>query len=202
MGSGLRVLPPDERETVTDTTTVQDLTALLRNRGVPIASAAADWMVPLAIQLNAMQSWSRWAMTAVVVLVALGGAFFAYRQIAPRLRARNNVERIVTGALIAASSIAIMTTIGIVFSMLFETIDFFSRISPADFFFGTTWEPRFSNVGSSGNAGSFGFIPLLAGTLYIGAVAMIIAVPIGLFAAIYMAEYADNRTRSIVKPLL
>ena len=202
IGTGLQVLPGDERATITDATPVADVTALLRDRGIPTASAATDWMVPLAIQLNSMQIWSRWAMTLVVFVVAVAGAFWAYRQIAPRLRARNNVERIVNGALIAASSIAIMTTVGIVFSMLFETIDFFSRISPAEFFFGTSWEPRFSNVGSTGNAGSFGFIPLLAGTLYIGAVAMLIAVPIGLFAAIYMAEYADNRTRSIVKPLL
>nr|WP_255700124.1 phosphate ABC transporter permease subunit PstC [Jiella avicenniae] len=202
MGSGLRVLPEDERARVTEATPVEDVADLLRNRGIPIASAAADWMVPLAIQLNSMQIWSQWAMTAAVLLVALAGVALAYRRIAPRLRARNNVERIVTGALIAASSIAIMTTVGIVFSMLFETIDFFSRISPAEFFFGTVWEPRFSSAGSTGSAGSFGFIPLLAGTLYIGAVAMIIAVPIGLFAAIYMAEYADNRTRSIVKPLL
>ena len=202
IGSGLRVLPDDERATVTGSTPVKDVTVLLRNRGIPIASAAADWMMPLALQLNSMQIFSRWAMTLVVVLVAIAGALWAYRQIAPRLRARNNVERIVTGALIAASSIAIMTTVGIVFSMLFETIDFFSRISAAEFFFGTVWEPRFSSAGSTGSAGSFGFIPLLAGTLYIGAVAMLIAVPIGLFAAIYMAEYADNRTRSIVKPLL
>ncbi|MCQ0989375.1 phosphate ABC transporter permease subunit PstC [Jiella marina] len=202
LGSGLRVLPADERETITDATPVAELRELLNQRGVPIASASADWMVPLAIQLNGMQIFSRWAMTAVVVLLALGGAFWGYRNIAPRLRARNGVERVVTGALIAASSIAIMTTVGIVFSMLFETIDFFSRISPMEFFFGTEWNPRFSGAGSEGSAGSFGFIPLLAGTLYIGFVAMLIAVPIGLFAAIYMAEYADSRTRSVVKPLL
>ncbi|TFF19159.1 phosphate ABC transporter permease subunit PstC [Jiella endophytica] len=202
LGNGLSVLPDDERATVTDEMPVKDLAALLRNRGLPVASASADWMVPLALDIDTMQFWSRLAMTVVVIALALAGAYWGYRQIAPRLRARNKVEGVVKGALIAASSIAIMTTIGIVFSMLFETIDFFSRISPAEFFFGTVWEPRFSAAGSTGNAGSFGFIPLLAGTLYISAVAMLIAVPIGLFAAIYMAEYADNRTRSVVKPLL
>ncbi|MBP0616230.1 phosphate ABC transporter permease subunit PstC [Jiella mangrovi] len=202
LGTGLQVLPDDERETITETTPVKDISALLRERGVPIASASADWMVPLALQLNGMQFWSRLAMTVAVIALSVFGAFWGYRQIAMRLRSRNKVEGIIKGALIVASSIAILTTVGIVFSMLFETIDFFSRISPVDFFFGTVWEPRFSNVGSSGNAGSFGFIPLLAGTLYIGAVAMLIAVPIGLFAAIYMAEYASRRTRSVVKPLL
>ena len=184
LGTGLQVLPADERQTVTDTTPVKDLIDLLRQRGVPVASASTDWMVPTALHLNAMQFWSRLAMTAVVIALALGGAYWGYRQIAVRLRARNIVESVVKGALIAASSIAVLTTVGIVFSMLFETVDFFSRISAAEFFFGTTWEPRFSNVGSTGNAGSFGFIPLLAGTLYIGFVAMLIAVPIGLFAAI------------------
>ena len=202
LGSGLRVLPDDERETITDTTTATDLRNLLRERGVPIASASADWMVPLALQLNGLQFWSRLAMTGAVLIASLLGGLWGFRQIAPRLRARNKVETIIKGALIAASSIAIMTTIGIVFSMLSETIDFFSRISAAEFFFGTVWEPRFSSAGSTGSAGSFGFIPLLAGTLYIGTVAMLIAVPIGLFAAIYMAEYASNRTRSFVKPLL
>ncbi|MBO0662247.1 phosphate ABC transporter permease subunit PstC [Jiella flava] len=202
LGSGLRVLPADERETVTDQTPVKDLSALLRKRGVPVASAGADWMVPLAVELNALQVISRWVMTIAVIVLAGFGAGWGYKKIAPRLRARNSVEGVVRGALIAASSIAILTTIGIVFSMLFETVDFFSRISPAEFFFGTVWEPRFSAAGSTGSAGSFGFIPLLAGTLYIGAVAMLIAVPIGLFAAIYMAEYAKNRSRSVVKPLL
>ncbi|MCK5933486.1 MAG: phosphate ABC transporter permease subunit PstC [Fulvimarina manganoxydans] len=202
IGGGLRVLPPEERSTITDSTPVADVSTMLRARGVPIASAAADWMVPLALQLNSMQATSRLLMTGVVILLALAGAFWGYRHIQPRLRARNSVEGVVRGALIVASSIAILTTIGIVFSMLFETIDFFSRISPAEFFFGTEWNPRFSGAGSDGSAGSFGFIPLLAGTLYIAGVAMLIAVPIGLFAAIYMAEYADNKTRSIVKPLL
>ncbi|MDY8108642.1 phosphate ABC transporter permease subunit PstC [Fulvimarina sp. 2208YS6-2-32] len=202
LGAGLTVLPDDERAEVSDQTPIAELTPMLQRRGMPVASATADWMVPLALQRNALQSISGIAMTVTVILLAAAGAFWGYRRLALRLRARNQVESVVNVMLIVASSIAILTTVGIIFSMLFETIDFFGRISPMEFFFGTTWEPRFSAAGSGGTEGQFGLIPLLAGTLYIGSVAMLVAVPIGLFAAIYMAEYARNSTRSVVKPLL
>ncbi|EAU41422.1 ABC transporter, membrane spanning protein [Fulvimarina pelagi HTCC2506] len=202
IGVGLRSLPEDERDQIDEDTPIEDALPLFRQYGVAIASASQDWMLPLAIESNIWSTVSRWAMTIVVVLFAAGGAFYGYRNIRTRLRARNKVEKVVNVTLIVASSIAIMTTVGIVFSMLFESADFFSRVSAWEFFFGTTWEPRFSAAGSGGETGQFGLIPLLAGTLYIGAVAMAVAVPIGLFAAIYMAEYADNRTRSVAKPLL
>lgn len=202
IGSGLRLLPQAERVNVTGNTSIEELVPLLQRRGMPVASSSASFMIPLAIQRNALEDVSRWSMTVVVILLALAGAFWGYRCIAVRLRARNGVERVIKSGLILCSSIAILTTIGIVFSMLFETVDFFSRVSPTNFFFGTVWEPRFAAAGSGGAEGQFGLIPLLAGTIYIAVVAMAVAVPIGLFAAIYMAEYADNRTRSVVKPLL
>ncbi len=86
--------------------------------------------------------------------------------------------------------------------MLFQTISFFQSVSPWDFFFGTVWDPRFAAAGSGGETGQFGLIPLLAGTLYIALVAMLFAVPVGLFSAIYMAEYASPRVRTVVKPVL
>nr|WP_255617092.1 phosphate ABC transporter permease subunit PstC [Aurantimonas sp. VKM B-3413] len=202
IGTGLRLLPDDEREGISDNTPIADVVPLLQRRGMPIASASRDWMLPLAIQRNALQDVSQWAMTVVVILLALAGAWWGYSRIAVRLRARNSVEAVIRVGLIVCSSIAVLTTLGIILSMLFETIDFFSRVPATNFFFGTVWEPRFAAAGSGGAEGQFGLIPLLAGTLYIGAVAMLFAVPVGLFAAIYMAEYADNRVRSIVKPLL
>ncbi|MER0239765.1 phosphate ABC transporter permease subunit PstC [Fulvimarina sp. MAC8] len=202
IGAGLRALPDDERGEISETTRIEEALPLFRDYGIPIASASQDWMLPIAIQSNSFGAISRWLMTVAVLLLAMGGAFYGYRNIRTRLRARNKVETVINAALIAASSIAIMTTVGIIFSMLFESADFFSRVNAWEFFFGTTWEPRFSAAGSGGETGQFGLIPLLAGTLYIGAVAMAVAVPIGLFAAIYMAEYADNRTRSVAKPLL
>ena len=105
--------------------------------------------------------------------------------------------------LLACSAIAVLTTIGIVFSVLFETLRFFGKVSPIDFLFGLHWSPqtaiRADQVGSSG---SFGIVPLVAGTLLITVIAIAIAGPIGLFAAIYMAEYATPRVRAFAKPLL
>ncbi|TIT25736.1 MAG: phosphate ABC transporter permease subunit PstC, partial [Mesorhizobium sp.] len=117
-------------------------------------------------------------------------------------RARNNVERLMLWGLLAASTIAILTTVGIVLSMLFQTIQFFDSVSPASFFFGTVWDPRFAAAGSGGSQGQFGLIPLLSGTLYIAFVALLVAVPVGLMSAVYMAEYASPKVRSVVKPAL
>jgi phosphate transport system permease protein len=104
--------------------------------------------------------------------------------------------------LMAASMIAILTTIGIVLSMLFQTISFFERVPLSNFFFGIVWDPRFAAAGAGASAGQFGLIPLLAGTLYIALVAMLVAVPVGLMSAVYMSEYASSRVRSVVKPAL
>lgn len=176
--------------------------ALLASKGVAIAGDPEPYMVEAAETLNTLTATSRLAMVAVVLLVALGGAFYALRGIAPRFRARNTVEKVILGALLVASSIAILTTIGIVLSMLTEAIQFFNMVPAHEFFFGTVWDPRFAAAGSTDSSGQFGLIPLLAGTLYIGFVAMLVAVPVGLFSAIYMAEYATPRFRSIAKPLL
>jgi phosphate transport system permease protein len=104
--------------------------------------------------------------------------------------------------LASASTVAIITTVGIVFSMLFETVYFFSLVEPSNFFFGTVWDPRFSARGQEGAGGQFGLAPLLWGTLYISLVALLVAAPVGLFSAIYMSEYATQRVRTASKPLL
>ncbi len=121
----------------------------------------------------------------------------------PTLRARNQVETAVRCFLIACSLIAIVTTIGIVLSLILESIRFFGKVSVLEFLFGTEWSPqtalRKDQVGASG---AFGAIPLFAGTLLITAIAVIVALPIGLFSAIYLSDYASPRVRSIAKPLL
>jgi phosphate transport system permease protein len=98
--------------------------------------------------------------------------------------------------LFGASTIAILTTIGIVLSMLFQTIAFFRERVALSFFFGTVWDPRFAAAGSGGAEGQFGLIPLLAGTLYIALVALLVAVPVGLMSAVYMSEYASPPVRT------
>ncbi|MDX1011052.1 phosphate ABC transporter permease subunit PstC [Sinorhizobium medicae] len=174
----------------------------LASKGVALAGEGEPYMVKAAQQFNAMRQYSRWLMSVAVLLVSVAGGFYALRNIDVRFRARNRVERVMLGSLILASSIAILTTVGIVASMLSEAGRFFTMVSPMEFFFGTVWDPRFGAAGSGGASGQFGLLPLLAGTLYIAFVAMLFAVPIGLFAAIYMAEYASPRLRSIAKPLL
>jgi phosphate transport system permease protein len=135
-------------------------------------------------------------------LGGLGGAI-AWRRIRPDLRARNRVEQIILLMLIGASSIAIFTTIGIVLSVLFEALRFFQKVPVTEFLFGLNWSPqtaiRADQVGSSG---SFGAVPLFAGTMLITGIAMFVAVPVGLMTAIYLAEYSSNRVRNIAKPLL
>ncbi|MCZ2203369.1 phosphate ABC transporter permease subunit PstC [Bartonella sp. A05] len=138
----------------------------------------------------------------LLFMIAFFGFISGIMHIAPRQRARDKVERLIVIGLVCASAVAILTTVGIAISMLFQTISFFQSVPFSNFFLGTVWDPRFSSGGSDGEMGQFGFIPLLAGTLYIALVAMLFAVPIGLFSAFYMAEYAPARLRSIVKPLL
>ncbi len=105
--------------------------------------------------------------------------------------------------LVTSSLVAILTTVGIVLSLAFEAFLFFKKIPIADFLFGLEWSPqtaiRKDQVGSSG---AFGVIPLLTGTLLISFIAMIVATPLGLLSAVYLAEYARRETRSVVKPLL
>src|SRR5690606_8060062 len=128
---------------------------------------------------------------------------FAFRRVRPEMRARIRVEKAIEYLLIGASLVAILTTVGIFLSVLFEALRFFRQVSPIDFLFGLEWSPqtaiREDQVGSSG---AFGAIPLFVGTLLISGIAMLVAVPIGLMSAIYLSEYAKPRLRSWAKPLL
>ena len=159
----------------------------------------------------AAAAWIGWQKIAdqVIALVTIACSFIlgfiAFRQISPTFRARNGVERIILWALILSSSVAIFTTIGIVLSVLFESIRFFKLIPIQDFIFGLEWNPQFEGAeraGSGGGTATYGMLPMFAGTFLISAVAITVAVPVGLFSAIYLAEYASLRTRSVVKPLL
>ena len=156
-------------------------------------------------------AWIRWEANAIVfanslvLAVSLVGGLLGYRRINLTFRSRNNVERILTWMLIGSSLVAIFTTIGIVLSVLFESIRFFKLIPPQDFLFGLEWNPQFEGAeraGSGGGTATYGMVPMFVGTFLISAIALTVAVPIGLFSAIYLAEYATPRIRGIVKPLL
>lgn len=150
-----------------------------------------------------VQASSRRILVASLVVIALITFVQAWRRIGPAFRARNRVEKTIEYLLIAASLVAILTTIGIFISVLFESLRFFQQVSLFDFLFGLNWSPqtaiRADQVGSSG---SFGAIPLFAGTLLISGIAMLVAAPVGLMSAIYLSEYASRRVRNYAKPLL
>ena len=137
---------------------------------------------------------------ATLLLVFSGGAF-AFVRVKPDFRARTRVERIVMIALLLASLIAILTTIGIFLSLLFETGRFFSVIPVQNFLFGTNWSPQMGTV--IGQEQTYGALPLFWGTIFIGAIiAMIVAIPLGLMSAIYLTQYATAQVRRWMKPLL
>ena len=169
-----------------------------------VVSVAVDAeMQSAAASFNGYITRSRQLLAVFVLGVAALGGVLAMRRIHPELRARNRVENVIRWVLIAASSIAILTTVGIVLSVLFEAILFFRKVPISEFLFGLTWSPqtaiRADQVGSSG---SFGAVPLFTGTLLITGIAMVVAVPVGLMTAIYLAEYSSSRVRGVAKPLL
>lgn len=160
-------------------------------------------IIAAAEQYNALRTQSFIGMAALSVLLAAGGILFARARIAPEMRARNAVERMVMIFLIVASTIAIFTTVGIVLSLLFESWRFFLQVPFYEFLFGLQWSPQIAlRADQSGSSGAFGAVPIFAGTLLISFIAMTVAVPVGLMSAIYMAEYATPKVRSVVKPVL
>ena len=169
-----------------------------------IVSRAADsTMTAAAEQVTRLRSIGNTAIFVLGLTIAIFGTLFARSRVQPGLRARNKVEKAITYFLIACSLLAIFTTVGIVLSLIFESVRFFGKVSIFEFLFGIEWSPqtalRADQVGASG---AFGAIPLIAGTLLITAIAMVIAVPIGLLSAIYLSDYASPRVRAYVKPLL
>jgi phosphate transport system permease protein len=173
-----------------------------------IASGTAGDSTNSAI-IPAGQTYAFWTNAAAWGLLVLGvviggaGAWWARSRLDVRFRSRNRFEGIVKIILIGCSAVAIVTTVGIVFSVLFETLRFFARYPFWDFLFGLQWSPQTAiREDQVGQSGAFGAVPLFAGTTLIMLIAMIIAGPIGLFSAIFMAEYATPRVRSLAKPVL
>jgi len=144
-----------------------------------------------------------YGLLGTALAVAMAGLTMGRRYVAPRFRARNAVENTLKVALLACSTVAVFTTIGIVLSLLFEAIRFFQKVPLHEFLLGLEWSPQTAiRADQIGSSGAFGAVPVLAGTLLITAIAMAVAVPVGLFSAIYLAEYAEPRVRTAVKPIL
>ncbi|MDJ0656374.1 MAG: phosphate ABC transporter permease subunit PstC [Xanthomonadales bacterium] len=168
-----------------------------------VVTEVSEVMTQAADRYTALLSSSKFWLSTMTIMLALAGISLATLRITPAFRARNKVESTVQMILIVASSIAILTTVGIVFSVLFESIRFFQRVPLDEFLFGLQWSPQMAiRADQVGSSGAFGFIPLLTGTLLITAIAMVVAVPIGLMTAVYLTEYAKPAFRSVAKPLL
>lgn len=162
----------------------------------PAIRAAADHYLSLEKTSNIL-------LTLLGLCTASMGTAFAHRRIATHHRARNQVEKTVTVILICCSTLAVFTTIGIVLSVLFESLRFFQKVPVTEFLFGLKWSPQMAiRPDQVGSSGAFGAVPLIAGTALISLVAMVVAVPIGLLSAIYLSEYAGSRLRAVAKPLL
>jgi len=171
--------------------------------GDAISGEADPALVAAARRYVNLRQTARAGLVVTVLALGLLGLAWAWRRISPELRAIHKVEKALRAFLLIASTVAVFTTIGIVLSLLFEALRFFSRVPVSEFLFGLSWSPqtalRADQVGSSG---AFGAVPLFAGTFLISAIAMLVAAPLGLFSAIYLSEYASSRFRAVVKPIL
>jgi len=169
-----------------------------------VAAAQPDPAIAAAAErYSDLRANSRYILTATLLVVSIAALLWALRRVQPQFRARNRVESAIEWLLVGASTVAVLTTLGIFLSVLFEAIRFFQQVPPLDFLFGLEWSPqtaiREDQVGSSG---AFGAVPLFTGTLLISGLAMMVAVPIGLMSAIYLSEYASQRVRMFAKPML
>ena len=180
-------------------------TALQRLRAIASGYGVAGDLQPYEAAAGEALARFNLIVMLVVILAAAGlgiaALLYARARMEPRLRARNEVETAVRLLLLACSGVAILTTVGIVVSLLSEAIRFFTFVNPLDFFFGTVWNPGFSTTGNQAT-GDYGLLPLLWGTVMISIIAMLVALPIGLMTAIYLNQYAPGRIRAVVKPVI
>ena len=173
-------------------------------------TAQQIWPHPLAEQLPVegrrvarIHETLNWGAGVGALLAALLGGLFVFSQIRPGMRARNRVEGWIVGVLFACSAVAVLTTLGIIVSLLFDATRFFATVPITEFLFGTQWSPQMAiRADQVGSSGAFGALPLFAGTFLIMVIAMAVAAPIGLMSAIYLSEYAGSATRATVKPVL
>ena len=176
-----------------------DIRAQLGEVGVALGSDVTAPVLLAAQKYRALSGTLQLIITVGTILIALAGFAYSVKRTNKDFRARNTVEKLTLALPLAAACVAILTTVGIVLSLVFNTIEFFRLYPALDFFFGTTWAPSFSGRGGYSD---LGVLPLIWGTLYISLIALAVAVPIGLFSAIYLSEYASPRLRSTAKPAL
>ena len=156
-----------------------------------------------AERLQAWQAIAQWTMVVVVLALMVLALYIARSRMAPAFRARQNFERALDLLMIFSAVVAVLVTLGIIVSLTFEASRFFRLVPPQEFFFGLNWEPQIAiREDQVAGTGAFGAVPVFTGTLLIAAIALIVAIPVGLFSAIYLVEFANARVRGIVKPIL
>lgn len=177
----------------------QDTAALkiaLNDAGIAMGKDPNAAMIAAAQAVGAAAKTSRLGLSAAAIALAVVGLILGLMRITPQFRARTATERFSMVLLIGASLIAVLTTVGIVASLLSQSVHFFQLYPASDFFLSTKWSPKF------GGGSDLGIWPLIWGTLYVSLIALVVAVPIGLLSAIYLAEYATKTMRAYVKPLI
>ncbi len=173
-----------------------------------VATFVDETKITAAQMVAEIRSRQLWIGGSILAALSVVCCWFAYTRITLKMRARHRVEQLIRIMLIVCSVVAILTTLGIVFSLIFESVRFFGRVSFLDFLFGLHWSPQsaFEGAGSEAisadNSKVFGAIPLFAGTLLITFIAMCVAAPVGLMSAIYLSDYASQGFRRIAKPVL
>lgn len=148
---------------------------------------------PILTEIQAYLPWIFLNLTALI------GFFYAYSRIKPSFNARIKVENVIQFLFFLTSLIAILTSLGIVFSLFFEAMRFFHIVSLTDFFFGGQWSPQLAKQDPTH---AFGILPLFSGTLLITFIALLVAIPLGIFSAIYLSEFASHSQRNLLKPFL
>ena len=168
-----------------------------------IAESLAAELMPAAEAYVYLSGAANSALFGAVALIGVAGLLFSVVKFSSKLHARVSVEKWIRSFLFLSSLIAILTTLGILLSVIFESMRFFQMVSPMEFLFGTHWSPQVAlRADQTASSGSFGAVPLFAGTLLIAAIAMSVALPVGLYSAIFLSEYATTRVRNILKPVL
>ncbi|QIE57683.1 phosphate ABC transporter permease subunit PstC [Pikeienuella piscinae] len=156
-----------------------------------------------AARLNRLDGMADWALAALIVMLMAGGLYIARRSVAAEFRARQRVERTLSGLMVFASVLAVFTTLGIIASLLYESARFFAKVPINEFLFGLNWEPQIPiREDQVAGLGAFGWLPVFLGTIVISVIAMALATPIGLLSAIYLNQFAPKRLRDVAKPLL
>ncbi len=172
-------------------------------RGETLSRTPETWLAALGEKLRRMREIADYALAAGVLATACAFGFLGARRITPRLKAAHSVDRLAIAVLWSAACLAVLVTLGIVLSLAFEAFLFFERVPFFDFIFGTHWSPQMSIRGDQiGSSGSFGALPVFAGTALITVIAMCVALPMGLLTAVYLAEYASIKQRLWIKPFL